>query len=84
MDESLRQETENLVRAWMRHDEPFLRDYLVADTAGEQVAAVCDLLRAPERALELGRRARAFVEQNYDWETCLRPLDALLERLGKR
>lgn len=31
MDEALRQETERLIRSWIRHDEPFLRDYLVAD-----------------------------------------------------
>jgi sugar transferase (PEP-CTERM/EpsH1 system associated) len=60
------------------------RDYLVAETAEEQVEAVCGLLRDSERARELGRGARAFVEANYDWETCLRPLDTILERLVKR
>jgi sugar transferase (PEP-CTERM/EpsH1 system associated) len=60
------------------------RDYLVAASAEEQVEAICALLREPERARELGRRARAFVEAGYDWEECLRPLDAILERLGKR
>ena len=25
-------------------------------------------------------RARAFVEANYDWEVCLRPLDSILEK----
>jgi sugar transferase (PEP-CTERM/EpsH1 system associated) len=60
------------------------RDYLVAESAGEQVEAVFGLLREPERARELGRRARAFVEANYDWEVCLRPLDSILEKHGKR
>jgi len=60
------------------------RDYLVAETAEQQVEAVCGLLRAPERARELGRSARAFVEAHYDWEVCLRPLDAMLERLGPK
>lgn len=60
------------------------RDYLVAETVEEQVEAVCGLLQDPERARELGRRARAFVEANYDWEVCLRPLDSILERLEKR
>jgi len=59
------------------------RDYVVAESAEEQVEAVCALLREPERARELGRRARAFVEQNYDWEVCLRPLDTLLQRLSR-
>jgi len=60
------------------------RDYLVAESAEEQAAAICGLLREPERARDLGRRARAFVEANYDWETCLRPLDSILEKHGKR
>jgi len=58
------------------------RDYLVAESAEEQVEAVCALLRAPERARELGRGARAFVERHHDWETCLRPVDEIVERLG--
>jgi sugar transferase (PEP-CTERM/EpsH1 system associated) len=41
---------------------------------------VVDLLRTPERALELGRAARAFVEATYDWEVVFRPLDALVAR----
>jgi hypothetical protein len=45
---------------------------------------VCGLLRDSGRARELGRGARAFVEANYDWETCLRPLDSTLERLAER
>ncbi len=57
------------------------RAYVVAESAEEQVEAVCDLLRDTERAREFGRRARAFVEANYDWEACLRPLDSMLERL---
>jgi sugar transferase (PEP-CTERM/EpsH1 system associated) len=60
------------------------RDYLVAESAEEQVEAVCALLLDAERARDLGRAARAFVEANYDWETCLRPLDNVLERLTKR
>jgi hypothetical protein len=30
------------------------------------------------RAGAIGRRARALVEQRYDWEDCLAPLDALV------
>ncbi|HEX6884561.1 MAG TPA: TIGR03087 family PEP-CTERM/XrtA system glycosyltransferase [Planctomycetota bacterium] len=60
------------------------RDYLVAESAQEQVAAVCALLDDVERARTLGRAARAFVEANYDWETCLRPLDSTLETLTQR
>ncbi|MSR62984.1 MAG: TIGR03087 family PEP-CTERM/XrtA system glycosyltransferase [Planctomycetes bacterium] len=60
------------------------RDFLVAESAAEQVEAVCALLADAQRARELGRRARAFVEANYDWEVCLRPLDQLLEKHGKK
>ena len=60
------------------------RDYVVAESAEEQVEAVCGLLRDTERARELGRAARAFVEANYDWEVCLRPLDSILERVTQR
>jgi len=60
------------------------RDYLLAETPEEQIEALCGLLRAPEDAHELGRRARVFVEANYDWDVCLRPLDSILERLAKR
>ncbi len=56
------------------------RDYLVRDEAGAFAEAVCDLLDRPEEARALGRRARGFVEQNYDWEEVFRPLDELLER----
>jgi SAM-dependent methyltransferase len=37
MDDSLKQESEKLVRSWMRHDEPFLRDYLVADVEDPRI-----------------------------------------------
>jgi SAM-dependent methyltransferase len=37
MDEALKLETEKLVRSWMRHDGPFLRDYLVADVEDPRI-----------------------------------------------
>lgn len=60
------------------------RDYLVADSAAGQVEAVCGLLGDSERARSLGRAARAFVEANYDWEVCLKPLDSILGRFTQR
>jgi sugar transferase (PEP-CTERM/EpsH1 system associated) len=57
------------------------RDFVVADDAPGQVAALHALLSDPRSAAELGARARAFVEGRYDWEVALRPLDAILERL---
>lgn len=58
------------------------RDFLVEDTAEGQVEAIAGLLADEARAKALGARGRAFVEERYDWEVCLQPLDAILERLG--
>jgi sugar transferase (PEP-CTERM/EpsH1 system associated) len=58
------------------------RDFLVADSAQEQVAAIVGLLDDPAKARELGSRGRAFVERQYDWERVLEPLDVLLTRLA--
>jgi sugar transferase (PEP-CTERM/EpsH1 system associated) len=56
------------------------RDYLVRDDASSFADAVIGLLGDAARARDLGARARAFVEANYDWEVVFRPLDELLER----
>ena len=52
------------------------RELLLADTAVDFAAAVVALLRAPERRAELGRVARAFVEQHYDWRTIVPRVEA--------
>jgi len=44
-------------------------ELLLADTPVDFAAAVVALLRAPEQRAALGRVARAFVEQHYDWRT---------------
>ena len=56
-------------------------DFLVEDTAEGQVDAVCALFDDPVRARALGERARRFVEERYDWEVCLAPLDGIMQRL---
>jgi sugar transferase (PEP-CTERM/EpsH1 system associated) len=58
------------------------RDFLLADTVEEQGQAICELLDDPAAARELGARGRRFVEERYDWEATLRPLDDLLERFA--
>lgn len=58
------------------------RDFLLADSVEEQAREVCRLLDEPASARELGARGRRFVEERYDWETTLRPLDGLLERFA--
>jgi glycosyltransferase involved in cell wall biosynthesis len=60
------------------------RDFELANSAREQADAICGLLGDTQRARELGRRGRAFVEANYDWEVVLKPLDGLLTRLARR
>jgi len=56
------------------------RDYLVADDATALADHVCDLLADPARASELGKAARAFVEQNYHWEAVFRHLDDIVAK----
>jgi sugar transferase (PEP-CTERM/EpsH1 system associated) len=55
--------------------------FLLADTAEEQAAAIAALFDDPARASDLGARGRRFVEERYDWEVALQPLDELLARL---
>ncbi|WP_419190630.1 TIGR03087 family PEP-CTERM/XrtA system glycosyltransferase [Saltatorellus ferox] len=57
------------------------QDFLVADTAEAFAARVVELLKDPARARALGDRGREFVEGTYDWETCLRPLDDMIDRV---
>jgi sugar transferase (PEP-CTERM/EpsH1 system associated) len=56
------------------------RDFELANSAQEQADAICALLGEPARARELGARGRRFVEEHYDWDVTLRPLDELLAR----
>ena len=56
-------------------------DFLVADDVPTQVSSICELLENNERARALGRQARRFVEEKYDWEVTLQPLDELTDRL---
>lgn len=55
-------------------------DYLVADDADGITAAICGLLRDPERARELGSAGRRYVEEHYDWEAVLSRLPGILDR----
>jgi sugar transferase (PEP-CTERM/EpsH1 system associated) len=59
------------------------RDFRVRDDPVGFAREVAALLRAPDEALALGRAARAFVEQHYDWEVVFRPLDGLIERCAR-
>jgi sugar transferase (PEP-CTERM/EpsH1 system associated) len=59
------------------------RDFLLANTVDEQVAAIERLLADPNFAHSLGRRGRQFVEEKYDWERVFDPLDSLLARFER-
>lgn len=59
------------------------RDFRVRDEPEAFAREVVDLLTAPERALELGRAARRFVESTYDWEVVFQPLDELVQRCAR-
>jgi polysaccharide biosynthesis protein PslH len=58
------------------------RDFLLADSTAEQIAAISRLFDAPDDARALGRRGREFVVRHHDWEHVFEPLDRLLERLS--
>lgn len=60
------------------------RDFLLANTVDEQVAAVARLIEDPQLARRLGAQGRAFVESRYDWDVALQPLDELLARFSSR
>ncbi|MCP5024426.1 MAG: TIGR03087 family PEP-CTERM/XrtA system glycosyltransferase [bacterium] len=52
--------------------------YWVTDDPAEHARMVIDLLDNPATAQELGRIGRKFVEDHYDWEVTLKPLDQIL------
>lgn len=55
-------------------------DVLVADDEAALAGEIVRLLRSPDAAADIGRRARQCMERNYSWDANLRPLDELLER----
>jgi sugar transferase (PEP-CTERM/EpsH1 system associated) len=55
-------------------------DVMVADEEADFAAQVVSLLREPQRAAEIGSRARASMERSYSWEANLRALDVLFDR----
>jgi glycosyltransferase involved in cell wall biosynthesis len=57
------------------------RELILADTPPAFAEAVLKLLRAPHRRIELGRAARAFVQQRYDWRTIVPRLEAVYAEL---
>jgi sugar transferase (PEP-CTERM/EpsH1 system associated) len=56
------------------------RDLVVADSAADLATQVLALLGNAARREQLGRAARAFVEQHFDWQTVTAPLEEVYER----
>ena len=56
------------------------RDVVLADQPDDFAAQTCALLADETRRKALGRAARTFVEQHFDWSTVTRPLEALYGR----
>ncbi|MCY2982733.1 MAG: TIGR03087 family PEP-CTERM/XrtA system glycosyltransferase [Planctomycetota bacterium] len=54
------------------------KHYIVADTAEDWVENLAELARCPEARHQMGEVAREFVELEFNWNTCLAPLDRLL------
>ncbi|MDB5697354.1 MAG: family PEP-CTERM/XrtA system glycosyltransferase [Alphaproteobacteria bacterium] len=54
------------------------RDLLVAEDAKAQASAAVELLRDRARAEALGAAARRRIEQGYQWERMLAPLDRIV------
>jgi glycosyltransferase involved in cell wall biosynthesis len=50
--------------------------FLRADTVDDWAASVCRLLREPPLRVDVARRARALVEQRYDWRSIGPSLEA--------
>jgi glycosyltransferase involved in cell wall biosynthesis len=59
------------------------RELLLADTPTDFAVSVVTLLRAPERRTELGRVARAFVEQQYDWRAIVPRVETVYADRGQ-
>jgi glycosyltransferase involved in cell wall biosynthesis len=54
------------------------KHYIIADTAQEWIENLVALARCPEARHQIGEAAREFVELEFNWDACLRPLDSLL------
>lgn len=82
MDEVLRLETEKLVRSWMRHDEPFLRDYLVADVEDPRINVQSILSRHFVIATLFGNRFEELMLQELRFAVAMDWLAQLAKHDG--
>ena len=59
-------------------------EILVADTPQSFAQKAIWLLQHPEKALEIGNRARTVIEREYDWDSLEAKTLAIYERVAKR
>lgn len=55
------------------------RDLILASDAAEFIASVCNLLVNPDKRSQIGKAARKYAEQSYDWDKNLKRFATLLE-----
>jgi sugar transferase (PEP-CTERM/EpsH1 system associated) len=55
------------------------KHWVIADSAEAWQENLVSLAKCPEACTQMGKAAREFVEHEFDWSTCLEPLDKLLD-----
>jgi SAM-dependent methyltransferase len=82
MDDILKLETEKLIRSWMRHDEPFLRNYLVVDVEDPRLNVQSILSRHFILATLFGNRFEALMACELRFAAAMNWLAQLAKRGG--
>ena len=82
MDEALKLETERLIRSWMRHDPPFLREYLVADVEDPRINVQSILSRHVLLATLFGNRFEELMLHELRFAGAMNWLIQLAKRSG--
>jgi len=57
---------------------PFVK---VTDDPKEFAAYILEFLDDPQRTINLGKKARQYVQENFSWEKLIKPLDEFLTKL---
>ena len=59
------------------------RETFIADSPKEFAQYVCILSGNPELRASMARRARRLIEQKYDWNLVVQPLERMIESFDK-
>jgi hypothetical protein len=82
MHESLQQETEKLVRSWMRHEQTMLRDYLVADVEDPRINVQSLISRQFLITAACGERFKELMDQELRFAVAMNWLLGLMKRIS--